>query len=147
MVKKRDATEHVTLAEEIVICASDFPELEQENQEDSQYQSLLKSAQKIRKNENILGYILRGESQATVDLVEPTKIIEYAMMASQAIESSEIMADSFNLGKIENIIVEGKNAKMLCINLGQNKLSVFMEKTADPNWLLEMVSPDEGLLS
>ena len=142
MVKKRDATEHVTLAEEIVINASDFPELEEENQEDSQYQSLLTSAQKIRKNENILGYILRGESQATVDLVEPTKIIEYAMMASQAIESSEIMADSFNLGKIENVIVEGKNAKMLCITLGQNKLTIFMEKTANPTWMLETVLSD-----
>ena len=142
MVKKRDATEHVILAEEIVICASDFPEPEEENQEDSQYQSLLKSAQKIRKNENIFGYILRGESQATVDLVEPTKIIEYAMMASQAIESSEIMADSFNLGKIENVIVEGKNAKMLCINLGQNKLTIFMEKTANPTWMLETVLSD-----
>jgi len=147
MVKKRDATEHMTLAEEIVISASDFPEPEEENQEDSKYKSLLKSAQEIRKNENILGYILRGESQATVDLVEPARIIEYAMMASQAIESSEIMADSFNLGKIESVIVEGKKTKMLCINLGQNKLTVFMEKTADPNWMLEIVSSDEGLLA
>ena len=58
--------------------------------------------------------------------------------ASQAFESSEKMADTLNLGEIENVIVEGQSAKALCFNLNRNKLCVFMKKTADYSWLLEM---------
>ncbi len=140
-MKKRETIEHETLDEAVVISTSDNPEPTIDNPEDSEYQSLLASAQEIRKNENVLGYILRGESQATVDLNEPARIIEYAMIASQAIESSEIMAESFNLGKIENVTIEGKTAKIVCVSLGQNRLSVFMDKTADTNWLLETLLP------
>lgn len=138
MVKRRDMSESVT-AEEVVISASDISEKANDVQEDSTYESFLTSAQEIRKNENVLGYILRGESNATVDLNEPSRIVEYAMLASQAFESSEKMADTFDLGEIRNVIVEGQSAKALCANLDRNKLCVFMKKTADYSWMLELL--------
>lgn len=144
MVKKREPNEHATIEEAILISTSENPEPTEDNREDLKYESLLASAQEFRKNEKVLGYILRGELQATVDLNEPARIIDYAMMASQVIESSEIMAESFNLGKVESVIIEGNAAKIVCAILGQNKISVFMEKTADANWLLDILLPKEA---
>jgi AbrB family looped-hinge helix DNA binding protein len=138
VVKRRDISESIT-AEEVLISASDTSEETNVVQEDSTYESLLTSAQEIRKNENVLGYILRGENNATVDLNEPSRIVEYAMLASQAFESSERMVDTFNLGKTRNVIVEGQSAKALCANLDRNKLCVFMKKTADHSWLLDLL--------
>src|SRR4030042_6476819 len=138
MVKRRETSESIT-AEEVVISASDISEETNVVQEDSTFESLLTSAQEIRKNENVLGYILRGENNATVDLNEPSRIVEYAMLASQAFESSEKMADTFNLGKTRNVKVEGQTAKEFFANLDQNKLCVFMKKTADYSWMLELL--------
>jgi predicted regulator of Ras-like GTPase activity (Roadblock/LC7/MglB family) len=46
----------------------------------------------------------------------------------------------FNLGDVENIIVEGKEVKMLLTTLGTNKISIFMEKTADHADVLMRIS-------
>ncbi len=141
MVKKKETDGSMTVGEEVVISTESTPEVEAVSEDDPEYESLFSSLQEARKNQDVLGYILRGESKAVVDLNESSKIIEYAMMSSQALESSELMAESFNLGKIENIVLEGQDIKVLCLNIGQNKLSVFINKTATHDWLLEMLLP------
>jgi hypothetical protein len=141
MGKKRGANETMIVAEEVVISSAETTEILTDTEEDRPYEALLATIQEIRKDDDLLGYILRGESKAAVDLNEPAKIVEYAMMASEAFETSEKVSDSFGLGGIENIVIEGKAIKVLCLNLGQNKLSVFMKKTASHDWLLDKLSP------
>ena len=41
------------------------------------------------------------------------------------------MAKQFNLGETESVLVEGKDIKMLCMSLGENRISVFMDKSAN----------------
>jgi hypothetical protein len=141
MVKKRCLNETLTTADEVVISSENAPEtVANEEEENLDYTNLLMAVQEIRKNEDVLGYILRGESKAAVDLNDPARIIEYAMLSSQAFESSEALAESFNLGEIERIMIEGKDIKTACINLGRNKLSVFMRKNAAHDYLLSAFS-------
>jgi hypothetical protein len=142
MVKKRSMNETITVAEEVVITTEDSAEEKASPEENSGYPNLLAAAQEIRKNEEVIGYILKGELKATVDLDDSSKIIEYAMLASQAFESSEMFAESCSLGDIENIIIEGKSLKALCINLGQNQLSVFMKRNADHAFIIETLMSD-----
>jgi hypothetical protein len=137
LVKRKEGIENQMETEEVVISAADIPEVVVNAEENPKYESLFVSAQEVRKSPDVLGYILRGEAKATVDIHEPEKIVEYAVMSSQAFESSELMAESLGLGEIENIVVEGKTLKVLCLNLGENKLSVFMQKAAPHEWLLE----------
>jgi predicted regulator of Ras-like GTPase activity (Roadblock/LC7/MglB family) len=141
MVKKRDGNENMTVPE--VVITSETPEATSEEiveaRTDEEYEELLASAQEIRKNEDVIGYILRGQSKATVDLAEPEKIIEYAMLSSQAYESSGMLTETFNLGEVRNIIVQGKNAKLVCFSVGENKLSVFLKKAASHDWLLSKI--------
>jgi predicted regulator of Ras-like GTPase activity (Roadblock/LC7/MglB family) len=142
MVKKRSINETITVAEEVVISTGDTVEETANPEENSGYPDLLAVAQEIRKNEEVIGYILKGELKATVDLNDSTKIIEYAMLATQAFESSEMFAESCNLGEIENIVVEGKSVKTLCINIGQNQLSVFMKRSSDHAFIMETLIAD-----
>jgi predicted regulator of Ras-like GTPase activity (Roadblock/LC7/MglB family) len=142
MVKKRNINETITFAEEAVISTGDTAEETANPEENSVYPDLLTVAQEIRKNEEVIGYILKGELKATVDLNDSTKIIEYAMLATQAFESSEMFAESCSLGDIENIVVEGKSLKALCVNIGQNQLSIFMKRDADHASIMETLMPD-----
>ncbi len=131
MVRKRNMTETAIEEEAIIINPQITPEITISDNENSEYQDFLTAARELRNSKEIEGYILKGEAQATVDLNDSTKIIEYAMLTSQAFESASALSSAFNVGDIENILIEGKNMKALCIRKDQNNLGIFMKKNVD----------------
>ena len=84
----------------------------------------------IKDMPEVIGYILRNSRSATIDAKDPTKIIDYAMLSSATIEAAEKLVDSFQLGEAEKIVLEGDTAKLLSLSIGENSISVFMEKNA-----------------
>ena len=93
----------------------------------------------IGKLNGVNGYILRNNSSAIIDLAEQDKTNEYAILSIQINESSQEMAKQFNLSDIEYVFVEGKRAKVLCMTLGENKIGIFMEKTARQDLILKKI--------
>jgi predicted regulator of Ras-like GTPase activity (Roadblock/LC7/MglB family) len=89
------------------------------------------SLEEIKSYDGVIGYILRNSTSAAIDLKDPTKIIDYAILSSSALDSSQQLSELFNLGEIKDIIVEGKDAKVVSLIHGENKISIFMEKDAD----------------
>jgi len=85
----------------------------------------------IRGYEGVIGYILRNSHTASIDLKDPARIIDYAMLSSSAIAASEEFSDLFNVGDVKSIVVEGKNVRMLSIIIDENRISIFMDKDAD----------------
>jgi predicted regulator of Ras-like GTPase activity (Roadblock/LC7/MglB family) len=95
--------------------------------------SLRVSLDKIKSRPGIIGYIIRGPTSASVDIKDPSKIIDYAALSAEATESSDSLSETFELGKISSIVLEGKNAKILLLKKGEQELTVFMEKSVDHN--------------
>ena len=93
----------------------------------------------IKNCDAVIGYILRNTTSAAIDLKDPTKVIDYATLSSAAFETSEQLSELFDLGKVKNIIVEGKDAKTLHLRIGENNISIFMEKSADAKKILEQM--------
>ena len=89
--------------------------------------------EKIKDRDGVIGYILRASTSASIDLKDPSKIIDYAVLSATVIESGENLTEAFELGKINSIILEGKEAKILSFSIGEQQLSVFMEKNVDPH--------------
>jgi predicted regulator of Ras-like GTPase activity (Roadblock/LC7/MglB family) len=87
--------------------------------------------EEIKTWNNVIGYILRNTTSASIDLKDPTKIIDYAMLSSSALDAAEELSKLFDLGKTTHIVVEGKEIKVLSLAFGENKISVFLEKDAD----------------
>ncbi len=96
-------------------------------------EKLKQNIEKIKGKEGIIGYILRNSTSASIDLKDPTKIIDYAILSSSALEASEELSNTFELGDVKHVIVEGNTAKFLSIVVDENKVSVFMEKNVDHN--------------
>ena len=46
----------------------------------------------IRGREGIIGYILRGSNSASIDLKDPTKVIDYAVLSATAFEAGQEMS-------------------------------------------------------
>ena len=86
---------------------------------------------KLKTEKGVIGYILRNFMSASVDLKDPTRIVDYATLSSSALEASEGLAESFKLGSVKHIVVEGNTAKLLSFAVKDNKVSVFMEKNVD----------------
>jgi predicted regulator of Ras-like GTPase activity (Roadblock/LC7/MglB family) len=87
--------------------------------------------EEIKAYKGVIGYILRNSASAVIDLKDSTKLIDYAVLSSSALDASEEFSKLFNLGKVKNIVVEGKDVKKLSMTIDENRISVFMEKKAD----------------
>jgi len=111
------------------------------SEEDQVFTDLSKNLAEIRKAKGVVGYILRSTTSATIDLKEPEKIIEYAILSSQVVDSSREISELFELGDVESTLIEGKEINALCLVIGENKISIFMEKNADHADILKKVSP------
>jgi len=125
MVKKKRPDEVITEAEPVAI------------EESTATDHLHMSLEEIKGYDGVIGYILRNSTSASIDLKDPTKIIDYAILSSSALDSGKELSELFDLGNITHTIVEGQNAKVLSLVLSQNKISVFMEKDADHERILQ----------
>jgi predicted regulator of Ras-like GTPase activity (Roadblock/LC7/MglB family) len=103
------------------------------------FAGLAASLAEIRKLNGVNGYILRSNKSAIIDLIEQEKTSEYAILSTQINESSQEMAKQFNLSDIEYVLVEGKRSKALCMTLGENKIGIFMEKTATQDLIVKRI--------
>jgi len=109
--------------------------------EESQVSSdLVKSLSKICKRKTVLGYIIRDASTATIDLKEPEKLVNYAMLTSQALESGQELSQLFPEGELKSTVVEGRDIKAVCLILGESRISVFMKKSVDYADLLNSIT-------
>lgn len=119
----------------------DEEELGASSDEDDIYEDLSYELAEIRKDKNVLGYILRNETSATIDIEETGKIVEYAIFSSQVLDSSQEISDQFELGNVESIVIEGEEKKVLCMKIGKSKINVFMKKDADCGKISKKLSP------
>jgi len=112
---------------------NEFQESPPENEAQKQNETLHLKLQNIKTEKEIIGYIIRDTKSASVDIKDPTKIIDYALLASTLHDSGENMISTFELGKINNIVAEGKDVKVLTLTIDNNRVSIFMNKNVDHN--------------
>lgn len=104
---------------------------EQRKDKPSRDEKIRQNIDKVKVKEGIIGYILRSTKSASIDLKDSTKIIDYAVLSSSALEASEELSNTFELGDVKHVIVEGNIVKLLSFIIEENKVSVFMEKNVD----------------
>lgn len=116
-------------------------------EENLEYTNLNNALVEIRKTPayKTTGYILKSETAATIDLNDPDKLLNYALLTSKVIDSTKELDALFGIGKTDNILIEGKTAKALCKIVGENKASVIMEKPADHNEILKRIEASQAV--
>jgi len=103
------------------------------NKPEEEIEKMHVTLEDIKAREDIIGYILRDPKSASVDIKDPSKIIDYAVLSSTVLDSGEYMTNAFDLGEIKNIVAEGENVKVLSLTIGDHRISVFMNKKVDHN--------------
>lgn len=99
--------------------------------------SLKACLEDIKSLEGVIGFILRNSKSAIIDLKDPSRLIDYAILSSSAIEAAEEISEILNLGDIKDIFVEGNMVNLISISIGENKVSVFLEKHADSEKIIK----------
>jgi hypothetical protein len=108
--------------------------------EDPAFAGLRASLLRINKIPGIKGYILRNTTTAALDLQNPAKLVEYALLLSETTDACEELSRLFGLN-ITKAVVEGSEIKVLCMVIGNNKLSIFMEKSVDHADIFRRILP------
>jgi hypothetical protein len=107
---------------------------------DPDFADLRSRLTEINKVEGVKGYILRNSTSAVIDLQNPTKLGDYALLSSQATDACHEISDLFKLD-ITKTVIEGADLKVLSMIIGKNRLSVFMEKSVDHTDISRRISP------
>ena len=107
--------------------------------ENSSFASLSSSLGEILKLKGVMGYILRSSTSAIIDMADCDKISSYAILTSEIHEFTEKIVNQFDLGAAESVLLEGENIKILCLNVEDNKISVFMEKSANHSGIIKRI--------
>jgi len=105
------------------------------------FKNLNNNLKNLNKLKGVLGYIIRNDASATIDLKEPEKLVEYAIFTSQVMDSSMELAKLFALGDLNTILIEGEELKVLIMIIKENKINIFMKKSVDHIELAKKVSP------
>jgi predicted regulator of Ras-like GTPase activity (Roadblock/LC7/MglB family) len=98
--------------------------------------ALRRNLEEIKAEEGVIGYIMRNSASADIEIKDPAKIIDYALLSSSALDASEELATLFDLGNVKDIVVQTSNVKVLSFKVNEAKISVFMEKDVDFNQFL-----------
>jgi len=122
--KKKTVQETVTVTEPLTI-------------EEPHGNNLRANLEEIKTYDGVIGYILRNSTSAAIDLKDPTKLIDYAILSSSALDASEALSEDFNLGDIKSIIVDGNDVKVLSLTISDNRISIFMDKEANYEKILK----------
>lgn len=99
----------------------------------SEVEGMLEKLQNIKEQEGVIGYIIRDAKTASVDLKDPTKIIEYANLSTTAFETASTLSDNLALGEITEIVMESEETKLVSRSTENYQLSLFMENSVNHN--------------
>ncbi len=108
--------------------------------EDPTFTGLHASLTQVNKISGVKGYILRNRTKAVIELQNPAKILDYALLLSEATEANEKISKLFHLN-VTKSVVEGSEIKMLCATVGENRLGIFMDKSLDHMDIFRQISP------
>jgi predicted regulator of Ras-like GTPase activity (Roadblock/LC7/MglB family) len=125
--KKKDSLQVAETNEPIVVDSSDFEDRLRANMEE------------IRNYDGVVGYILKNTTSASIDVKDPTKIIDYAILSSTIFDMTEEFSTLFNLEGVKDIIIDGKNLKIVSLSVGKNRISIFLESNSDTGKVLEKI--------
>jgi predicted regulator of Ras-like GTPase activity (Roadblock/LC7/MglB family) len=101
----------------------------------NEFEELQEKLQEIKDQEGIIGYILRSKKSASINLNDPRKIIDYAVLSSTAFDASQEMTEALQLGEPKKFVIESEETKLLSMNVNNHRLSIFMEKSVNHNKL------------
>jgi predicted regulator of Ras-like GTPase activity (Roadblock/LC7/MglB family) len=91
----------------------------------------------VKSLDGIIGFILRNSKSAIIDLKDPSRLIDYAILSSSAMEAGEEVSEILKLGNFKEIFVEGSMVNLISMSIGENKVSIFLEKHADSEKVIE----------
>lgn len=112
---------------------NELEKMPSKNELEEKIENLHANLKNIKTMEGIIGYILRDPKSASVDIKDPSKIIDYAILSSTMLDSGQNMTNVFELGRVDHIVLEGENVKVLSLTIGDHRISVFMNKKVDHN--------------
>jgi len=94
--------------------------------------NLRASLEKVKDEDGVVGYILRNSKLASIDLKDPSKIIDYAILSSSMFEAGEELCGVFDLGRLRQVYLEGSETRVLTMIIDENRLDLFTNGKVDP---------------
>jgi hypothetical protein len=137
LMSKQKRTREETIAEVAAVILDSAPKESAAKEEAPQTPKLQETLADIRKIHGVTGYIIKDQSTVVFDVEDNLMLVEYAMLASETFDAYTELEAMYHMGTMENTLIECADVKLLCAIIGENMVSVFLEKDADPQGILQ----------
>ena len=99
-------------------------------------QLIIAGVQKVYK---IRGFILKNSVRALFSLCSCEDIYDLALLSSELFDSSNRLFADDTAGLLNNVVLKGNLMTVLCLSVGENQLSIFLDNSVDCDCVLDMI--------
>jgi hypothetical protein len=93
----------------------------------------------VQKVHKIKGFILKNSARAMYNLDDSGDIFELALLSSEIFETSSQLFEATAAGPLNSVVLKGDLFSVLCLCVGENQLSIFLDRSVDCNVVLDMM--------
>ena len=110
-----------------------------QEQKTKDYENLHSILKEIREKNEILGFILKGSAYAAIDLDSNEDLARFAILVSQLANFSKQVLNLHEEDLVRSVVLEGKELKVLCLNIRGNEIGIMMKKSNDDRKILNKI--------
>lgn len=110
-----------------------------QEQKTKDYANLHSILKEIREKNEILGFILKGSAYAAIDLDHNEDLAKFAILVSQLANFSKQVLNLHEEAFVRSVVLEGKELKVLCLNIRGNEIGIMMKKSNDDKEILNKI--------
>ena len=110
-----------------------------QEQKTKDYEKLHSILKEIREKNEILGFILKGSAYAAIDLDSNEDLAKFAILVSQLANFSKQVLNLHEENSVRSVVLEGKELKVLCLNIRGNEIGITMKKSKDDREILNKI--------
>jgi hypothetical protein len=93
----------------------------------------------VQKVHKIEGFILKNSARALFNICDSGDVFELALLSSEIFDSSAQLFEAAAAGPLNSVVLKGDLRSVLCLCVGENQLSIFLDKSVDCDLVLDMM--------
>lgn len=97
---------------------------------------IISEVQKVHK---IKAFILKNSARAMFSVADSGDIFDLALLSSEIFDSSAQLFEVTAAGPLNSVVLKGELLSVLCLCVGENQLSIFLDRSVDCGLVLDMM--------
>ncbi len=93
----------------------------------------------VQKVHRVEAFILKNSVRALFNVCTSEDVFGFALLSSEIFDSSSQLFEATAAGPLNSVVLRGDLLSVLCLSVGENQLSIFLDRSVDCDAVLDMI--------